>query len=171
MPFSGDLFLKTEGETLGRPRTEIKMTNEWQNGTFACCNDVGACFFSCCCPCIVAGKNAEAMGENCMVYGALSIIGCIGVYTMSTIRGKARERYGIQVQQFILSLSVHYIGNNMFILKISNIAQTAEEWKRFWTLDGVVLRQRLGNRERFPIDEASKMLPSFLFIYILKRFI
>lgn len=48
------------------------------------------------CPCITAGKNAEAMGDSCLVYGVLSMLGCIGIYTMSTTRGKAREKYGIQ---------------------------------------------------------------------------
>merc|ERR1712062_952600 len=36
------------------------------------------------------------MGENCCLYGFLSTLGCIGLFTQSTIRQKIRERYGIE---------------------------------------------------------------------------
>jgi len=72
------------------------MSNNWQNGIFGCCSDIGQCCFAYFCPCIVAGKNAEAMGENCCLYGFLSTLGCIGLFTQSTIRQKIRERYGIE---------------------------------------------------------------------------
>ena len=77
--------------------TSEKMSNNWQNGTFGCFSDIGTCCFAYFCPCIVAGKNAEAMGENCCLYGFLSTLGCIGLFTQSTIRQKIRERYGIEV--------------------------------------------------------------------------
>lgn len=71
--------------------------NQWQNGTFGCFSDIGTCCFSYFCPCIVAGQNAEAMGENCLLYGFLSTLGCIGIFTQASIRQKIREKYGIEV--------------------------------------------------------------------------
>ena len=48
-----------------------------------------------CVPCYVSGKNAEAVGDDCLLYGCLSMLGPVGIYTNATIRLKIREKYGI----------------------------------------------------------------------------
>lgn len=69
---------------------------EWQNGLFGCFNNCGICVITYFVPCYTAGRNAEAVGESCCLYGFLSILGCIGIYTRAKIRGKIRESKGIE---------------------------------------------------------------------------
>ncbi|XP_071948152.1 uncharacterized protein [Antedon mediterranea] len=69
---------------------------EWQHGLFGCFDNFGMCIITYFVPCYTAGKNAEKNGESCMVYGLLSILGCIGVWSMTKIRGKTRANKGIE---------------------------------------------------------------------------
>lgn len=69
---------------------------EWQNGLFGCFSNCGTCIITYLAPCYTAGKNAEAVGEGCVLYGCLAILGPIGMYTRATIRGKIREQKGIE---------------------------------------------------------------------------
>jgi hypothetical protein len=48
-------------------------------------------------PCYIMGKNAEAVGENCLICGLTQIINIIGVFARTQIRGKIREQKGIPV--------------------------------------------------------------------------
>ncbi|PVD30844.1 hypothetical protein C0Q70_10119 [Pomacea canaliculata] len=68
----------------------------WQNGLFGCFNNCGLCIITYFVPCLTAGQNAQAVGESCCVYGCLTILGPIGVYTRAKIRGKIREQKGIE---------------------------------------------------------------------------
>lgn len=65
------------------------------HGTCGCFDDPLTCVITYFAPCYIAGKNAEAVGENCLLYGCLGICGPIGIYTRSTIRQKIREKYSI----------------------------------------------------------------------------
>ena len=50
-------------------------------------------FGYCCLPCQI-GQTAESVGDNCFVCGVLScFIPCI---TLTMVRGKVRETYGIE---------------------------------------------------------------------------
>lgn len=69
----------------------------WSSGICACFEDIGICATAYFCPCIVAGRNAEAMGESCCVHGFLSTLGCIGIFCGAKIREKIREKYQIEV--------------------------------------------------------------------------
>ncbi|KAL8561492.1 hypothetical protein ACOMHN_011174 [Nucella lapillus] len=68
---------------------------EFQNGLFGCFNNCGLCVITYFVPCFTAGKNAEAVGESCITYGILSILGPIGMWSRAKIRGKIRESKGI----------------------------------------------------------------------------
>ncbi|XP_003727463.1 protein PLANT CADMIUM RESISTANCE 3-like [Strongylocentrotus purpuratus] len=68
---------------------------EWKHGTFGCFDNFGICIITYLVPCYTAGKNAEANGESCILYGCLSMLGCIGLWSMTSIRGKTRAAKGI----------------------------------------------------------------------------
>ncbi|XP_041365523.1 protein PLANT CADMIUM RESISTANCE 3-like [Gigantopelta aegis] len=69
---------------------------EFSNGLFGCFNNCSLCIITYFVPCLTAGKNAEAVGESCCVYGCLSILGPVGMWSRSKIRGKIRESKGIE---------------------------------------------------------------------------
>ena len=48
-------------------------------------------------PCYTAGKNAEAIGEGCVVHGIYSLVPILGLYCHALIRGKIREQKRIEV--------------------------------------------------------------------------
>ena len=59
------------------------------------------------CPCYIAGKNAEAVGESCSICGIASMLGIIGFFTHIHIRRKIRDQKGISVSVVIfLDLAV-----------------------------------------------------------------
>ena len=49
----------------------------------------------CCGPCLF-GRNAEALGKNCGLYGCGLLVPFYGLYLQTTIRGQIRERRGIE---------------------------------------------------------------------------
>lgn len=74
---------------------------EFQNGLFGCFGDFGLCIITYFVPCYQAGKNAEAIGKDCFVYGGLYLfIPCISA---ALIRQGIREEKGISVRQFIFN--------------------------------------------------------------------
>jgi Cys-rich protein (TIGR01571 family) len=46
-------------------------------------------------PCLTAGQNAAAVGKGCCLWGFLSILGPIGIFTRAKVRGMIRESKGI----------------------------------------------------------------------------
>lgn len=48
------------------------------------------------CPCIQFGRNAEALGESCMTYGLSQLVPLLNLYCRVTIRGRIREKKGIE---------------------------------------------------------------------------
>ncbi|WAQ94646.1 hypothetical protein MAR_007117 [Mya arenaria] len=68
---------------------------EWQNGLFGCFSNCGVCIMTYFLPCVTAGKNAEAVGKGCCLWGFLSILGPIGIYTRAQVRQLIREQKGI----------------------------------------------------------------------------
>lgn len=47
-------------------------------------------------PCYVQGKNAEAVGENCLHHGLAGLVPILGEYCHAVIRGKIREQKNIE---------------------------------------------------------------------------
>ncbi|XP_047137298.1 cornifelin homolog A [Hydra vulgaris] len=61
----------------------------------SCCNDIGLTLIACCAPSIIAGKNAEHVGDNCLIYGCIAGT-VLGVYLRAMTREKIRKKYLIQ---------------------------------------------------------------------------
>lgn len=47
-------------------------------------------------PCVQFGRNAEALGESCMMYGLSQLVPILDVYCRTMVRGKIREQKGIE---------------------------------------------------------------------------
>lgn len=81
-----------------------KNMSDWSSGLCACFENVGICIKTYFCPCIVAGKIGEALGEGCCYHGFCSLMGPIGIYCGAQNRGKIREKYQIPVSWSLLCL-------------------------------------------------------------------
>lgn len=80
---------------------------EFQNGLFGCFNNVSLCVITYFVPCLTAGRNAEAVGENCVLYGCLTLLGPVGIWSRAKIRGMVRESKGIE-GEFIKDCVLHW---------------------------------------------------------------
>ena len=69
---------------------------QWQHGLFGCFDNLGLCIISYFVPCYQFGKNAEAMGESCLLYGIGIFVPLLDIYLMATLRGKIRDQKGIE---------------------------------------------------------------------------
>lgn len=49
---------------------------EWANSLFGCFGDSKLCLLTFCVPCYTIGKNAEGLGEDCLMHGLLAAVGC-----------------------------------------------------------------------------------------------
>lgn len=49
--------------------------NEWKFGLFGCFDDPKLCVITFLVPCFAIGKNAEALKEDCLLHGLISLIG------------------------------------------------------------------------------------------------
>ena len=71
------------------------------------------------CPCYQLGKNAEAVGYSCFLWGSLSVLGIIGMGVRRVLRRKIREQRGIDVgtdrrYAFVLNIALAAcLGNNV----------------------------------------------------------
>ncbi|KAK3083325.1 hypothetical protein FSP39_019492 [Pinctada imbricata] len=79
------------------------MSAEWQHGLFGCFDNMTICLLSFFVPCYQVGKNAEAIGESCILCG----IGSFFFIPLVILRGKIREAKGIQ-GSFIGDCCVYY---------------------------------------------------------------
>ena len=66
---------------------------EWKHGLFGCFQDKKLCVLACCVPCFVVGKNAEGLGEDCMLHGLLA---CVGLQFGPLIRWRLRQDKNIK---------------------------------------------------------------------------
>ena len=71
---------------------------EWTYGLFGCFSNCGICIITYFVPCVTAGQVAESTGKSCCLYGFLSPLGCIGIYTMAKVREEIRAAHGIEVR-------------------------------------------------------------------------
>ncbi|CAD5111834.1 DgyrCDS1102 [Dimorphilus gyrociliatus] len=93
---------------------------EFQHGLFGCFDNCGICIITYFVPCLTAGKNAEAVGESCILYGCLSILGPIGIWSRAKIRGQIRDSKGIE-GSFINDCVMHWF------CAICSLVQEAQE--------------------------------------------
>ena len=54
------------------------------------------------CPCYVFGKNAESVGDSCFLCGLVYFVEPVNLYARTHIRGKIREKKGINVSTPLL---------------------------------------------------------------------
>ncbi|CAI8027902.1 Protein PLANT CADMIUM RESISTANCE 2 [Geodia barretti] len=72
------------------------MSREWTNGVFGCFNDCSTCIIAYFCPCYVFGKNAEAVGDNCVLCALSQFVPLLDLWARVSVRGKIREQKGIE---------------------------------------------------------------------------
>jgi len=75
---------------------EVGTGIQWSIGLCSCFEDFGLCIMTFLVPCLTAGQTGEAVGESCMLYGILSVLSCIGIWSRAKIRGMVREQKGIE---------------------------------------------------------------------------
>ena len=56
-------------------------------------------------PCYTAGKNAEAVGQDCMAHAIYAAIPIVNIYFSATTRSKIRDLKGIEVHEVNHSIS------------------------------------------------------------------
>jgi len=79
----------------GREGEQFIMSKDWSHGLFGCFDDCGTCIVTWFCPCYTFGKNAEAVGESCILCGLAFYVPLVDLFCMANIRGKIREQHGI----------------------------------------------------------------------------
>ncbi|KAL3697318.1 hypothetical protein R1sor_011394 [Riccia sorocarpa] len=85
----------------GLPPGSAPTLGAWTTGLCGCCQDCASCFVGHWCPCVLVGKNVEAIDEgrtSCatggMIFFLLQFTGVCCVYTC-LYRKSLRETYGI----------------------------------------------------------------------------
>ena len=72
------------------------MSREWSNGICGCFNDCTTCIITYFCPCYTFGKNAEAVGDSCVLCALALYVPIVNFWARVHIRGKIREQKGIE---------------------------------------------------------------------------
>ena len=67
----------------------------WEQGVFRCFDNPQICCLALFCPCYIAGKKAEALGESCLVCGAMSLLEPCRFASAVALRMRLRERRNI----------------------------------------------------------------------------
>ena len=69
--------------------------SDWDTGIFDCFSDIKVCLLSWLCgTCQVAQQKATVEGHDCGI-GDLIMVWCCGICCQVSVRGKIREKYGI----------------------------------------------------------------------------
>lgn len=71
------------------------MSGEFQQGLFGCFGNCKVCICTICCPCYVAGKVAEKVGDSCCLCGAVMFVPIANLICRTMTRQKVREQKGI----------------------------------------------------------------------------
>ena len=71
------------------------MSNQFSHSLFGCFDNFGVCIWTYIAPCYTAGKNAEAVGENCLLCGLALLVPIANIFFPAQIRQKIREQKGI----------------------------------------------------------------------------
>lgn len=70
-------------------------SGDWKHGLCGCFDNLGVCIITYFVPCYTFGKNAEAVGESCILCGILYIFWPFNLIFGTIVRGKVRDRQGI----------------------------------------------------------------------------
>ncbi|OWF36561.1 protein PLANT CADMIUM RESISTANCE 3-like isoform X3 [Mizuhopecten yessoensis] len=70
---------------------------EWANGLCGCMSNCTLCLITYIAPCYTAGKNAEAVGDSCIMVAVVwYLFPAAGAYLCAKVRGKIREQHQIE---------------------------------------------------------------------------
>lgn len=69
---------------------------QWSHGVCSCFDDIMLCLTSYVAPCYVFGKNAEAVGDDCLMCGVASFVPLANIWFGAQTRGKIRAQKGIE---------------------------------------------------------------------------
>ena len=61
------------------------------------------------CPCYVFGKNAEAVGDSCLLCALSQFVPLLDIYARTSVRGKIREQKGIEVRQRAATIGCRFL--------------------------------------------------------------
>ena len=70
-------------------------SGEWAHGLCGCFDNLGVCIISYFVPCYTFGKNAEALGDSCILCGLVTFVPLLNIYMKVSYRGKIREKRNI----------------------------------------------------------------------------
>lgn len=79
--------------------------NNWQAGVLGCFSDPRLCLLTFCVPCYTIGKNAEHLGEDCLIHGLLA---CVGLNFAPVIRWRLRQEKNLQ-GSMLLDVLLHTV--------------------------------------------------------------
>jgi len=68
---------------------------DWQNGLFGCFSNLTTCILGYFVPCYVHGKNAAAVGDDCLLCGLVFFVPFADIWFLADNRRKIREQKGI----------------------------------------------------------------------------
>ena len=95
MNYYGDMRMRTWPRVASNC-ANTKMSREWTNGVFGCFNDCTSCILAYFIPCYIFGKNAEVVGDSCVLCALSQFVPLLSIWARVSIRGKIREQRGIQ---------------------------------------------------------------------------
>jgi len=72
------------------------MGGDFKHGIFGCFSNCSVCICTLFCPCYIAGKVAEKVGESCCLCCLVSFVPVLGCLCRGNIRGKVRDQSGIE---------------------------------------------------------------------------
>ncbi|XP_041357824.1 cell number regulator 3-like [Gigantopelta aegis] len=68
---------------------------EWMHSLFGCFDNIGICIVAYFVPCYTFGKNAEAVGDSCLLCGIAYFVPLLNIFAAVSIREKIRNQKGI----------------------------------------------------------------------------
>eukprot|EP00116_Pleurobrachia_bachei_P015069 sb/3475331/ len=68
----------------------------WAFGLCSCLDDIGLCCITIFVPCLTFGQTAEMLGDDCLMAGVASMVPLLNLYCFLTVRGRVREKFGIE---------------------------------------------------------------------------
>lgn len=78
----------------------------FQHGLFGCFDNIGLCLITYFVPCYTFGKNAEAVGDSCLLCGLIYFVPIVDIVALVSVRGKIRESRNIEGNIFTDLLSI-----------------------------------------------------------------
>ena len=68
----------------------------WEHGLCGCFDNCFVCIVTYLVPCYTYGKNAEAVGDNCLLCGLVFFVPLVNIFYGGMNRQKIREQKGIE---------------------------------------------------------------------------